>query len=133
MAAAFFRQLADPSRATASSAGTTPAERVHPEVVAVMHEVGLDLSGIQPRRLSTELGAGTRLLVTMGCGEACPFIPGAEVQDWALPDPAGQPIARVREIRDEIQRRVASLVEARGWARESGLRRNATALSRRKV
>ncbi len=115
MAAAFFRQLADPARATAVSAGTTPAERVHPEVAEVMQEAGIDLSAARPQRLTAELGSGARLLVTMGCGEECPYIPGIEVQDWALEDPKGQPIARVREIRDEIRRRVAALVETRGW------------------
>ena len=116
MAAAFFNQLADPLRAAAISAGTTPAERVHREVAEVMRELGVDISGARPQRLTADLGSGARLLVTMGCGEACPYIPGAEVQDWALEDPKGQPIARVREIRDEIRRRVAALVEARGWA-----------------
>ncbi len=117
MAAAFFRELADPAQATAISAGTTPADRVHPEVAQVMREVGLDLGGVKPQRLTAELGSGARLLVTMGCGEACPYLPGTEVQDWALEDPKGQPIGRVREIRDEIRRRVAKLVTARGWAR----------------
>ena len=115
MAGAFFNQLADPARATALSAGTTPAQSVHPEVAAVMHEVGIDLTAVEPKLLTSELGAGTRLLVTMGCGEECPYIPGAEIQDWALEDPKGKPVERVREIRDEIRRRVAALVESRSW------------------
>ncbi len=116
MAAAFFSKLADPAHATAVSAGTTPASQVHPEVVAVMREVGIDLSGMQPKRLTATLAAGARLLVTMGCGEECPYLPGVEVQDWALADPKGQPQDRVREIREEIRRRVEALVNARGWA-----------------
>jgi arsenate reductase len=119
MAAAFFGQLADPARAAALSAGTTPAQSVHPEVAEVMREVGIDLSAAKPKLLTKELGAGTRLLVTMGCGEECPYIPGAEIQDWGLEDPKGKPVERVREIRDEIRRRVASLVESRGWAAEA--------------
>ncbi len=115
MAAAFFTELADPDRASAVSAGTTPGAGAHPEVLAAMREVGIDLSGAQPKLLTPELAAGARLLVTMGCGEACPYIPGAEIQDWALEDPKGKPIEKVREIRDEIHRRVVALVEARGW------------------
>lgn len=116
MAAAFFKQLADPSRARAISAGTEPGPRVHPEVLETMREIGIDLSAAQPQRLTAELAAGSSHLVTMGCGEACPYVPGTEVLDWPLPDPKGQPAARVREIRDEIRRRVADLVEAQGWA-----------------
>jgi arsenate reductase len=94
MAAAFFNQLADPARAAAVFAGTTPGERVHPEVAAVMEEAGIDIAGVTPRLLTADLGRGRRLLVTMGCGEQCPFIPGAEVLDWPLEDPKGKPIAR---------------------------------------
>jgi arsenate reductase len=117
MAAAFFNQLADPSRAVAHSAGTTPGERVHPEVAEVMREVGLDLSAVKPQLLTPELAAGGCLLVTMGCGEECPYIPGMEVQDWPLEDPKGRPLERVREIRDDVRRRVNTLLQARGWAR----------------
>jgi arsenate reductase len=117
MAAAFFNRMADPARAKALSAGTTPAQRVHPEVADVMRELGIDLTGARPQLLTTEIAAGSRVLVTMGCGEDCPYVPGVEVQDWPLEDPKGQPIARVREIRDEIQRRVAALVQDRGWTR----------------
>jgi len=117
MAAAFFNQMAEPARANALSAGTTPAERVHPEVAAVMGEVGIDIAAAKPQLLTTEVAAGARLLVTMGCGEECPYVPGVEVQDWPLEDPKGQPVERVRAIRDEVQRRVAVLVEDRGWAR----------------
>lgn len=115
MAAAFFGLLANPSRAQAVSAGTTPGDRVHPEVATVMGEVGVDLSSARPQRLTAELAAGAKLLITMGCGEECPYIPGVEILDWPLQDPKGQPLERVREIRDEVRRRVAELVETRGW------------------
>jgi arsenate reductase len=99
------------------SAGTTPGERVHTEVAAAMQEAGIDVAGAKPQLLTRDLAAGARLLVTMGCGEECPFIPGAEVLDWPLADPKGQPIERVREIRDEVKRRVEELIAARGWGR----------------
>ncbi len=114
MAAAFFNQIA--KRARAISAGTTPGERVHAEVVAVMREVGIDLGDVRPRLLTAELGAGVALLVTMGCGEECPYLPGARVVDWPLDDPKRLPIERVRAIRDEIRSLVATLVEENRWA-----------------
>ena len=117
MAAAFFNQLADPNQAKAISAGTRPADRVHPEVLQTMLEVGVDLSKARPQRLTTELAAGARHLVTMGCGEECPFLPGVKIQDWPLPDPKGQPLDRVREIRDEIRGRVQKFVDSQGWTR----------------
>ena len=117
MAAAFFDAAADPARARSVSAGTTPGERVHPEVAVVMGEAGFDLSAARPQLLTAELAAGARLLVTMGCGEDCPYVPGLEVEDWPLPDPQGQPLERVREIRDEVRRRVEELVARRGWSR----------------
>lgn len=116
MAAALFNREADRARASAVSAGTTPAARVHPEVLAVMVEIGIDLAGVGPRLLTPDLAAGASLLVTMGCGEECPYLPGVDVEDWPLDDPKGQPIERVRAIRDEIQRRVSSLLRVRGWA-----------------
>jgi arsenate reductase len=116
MATAFFNQRADPARAQAVAAGTTPAARVHPEVVEIMREVGLDLSQARPQLLTTDLAAGARHLVTMGCAEECPYLPGLEVQDWALDDPKGQPIERVREIRDEVRRRVDAFVNDHGWS-----------------
>ena len=115
MAAAWFNELAAPEKARAISAGTEPGARVHPEVVAVMSEAGLDVSGETPRFLSDELARTAALLVTMGCGEACPFVPGLAKLDWALDDPKGQPLPRVRQIRDEIHARVAALVKERGW------------------
>lgn len=115
MSAAFFNALADPARALAVSAGTNPGERVHPEVVAAMREVGIDLAGNQPQRLTRELAEGASWLVTMGCGDECPVVPGLRRDDWPLPDPKGQPVERVREIRDEIRDRVAAFVDAQGW------------------
>ena len=117
MAAAFFNQLADPGHARARSAGTQPAQHVHPEVVAVMQEAGIDLSTAQPTRLTDELAAGTQLLITMGCGETCPVIPGLRRLDWDLPDPKGKPIEHVRVIRDEIRAQVKHLIAAEGWQR----------------
>jgi arsenate reductase len=115
MAAAWLDRLADPAKARAISAGTEPGARVHPEVVAAMREVGIDLAAETPKRLTEELARTAALLVTMGCGEACPVVPGLRRDDWPLDDPKGQPVARVREIRDEIRRRVSALVDAEGW------------------
>jgi arsenate reductase len=120
MAAAFFNQLADPSRARAISAGTSPGDRIHPEVLQVMREAGIDLSKAKPQKLTTEVAAGARHLVTMGCGEECPYFPGMKVQDWPLEDPKGKPVERVREIRDEIRRRVKEFVDAQGWGATEG-------------
>ena len=117
MAAAFFNGLADPGRARAVSAGTDPARAVHPEVVDVMREEGLELSAARPQRLTHELAADADLLVTMGCGEACPVVPGLETVDWPLRDPRGEGLETVRAIRDEIRARAEALVAARGWGR----------------
>ena len=117
MAAAFFSAIADPNLADVVSAGTQPGERVHPEVVDVMREVGIDLSANTPQRLTDELARGATLLVTMGCGDACPYVPGLERDDWPLHDPKGLPSDQVREIRDQIRDRVAALVDARRWRR----------------
>jgi len=122
MAAAFFNALADPARARADSAGTEPGERIHPEVVAAMRELGIDLSYARPARLTRELAAGGRLLVTMGCGEACPVVPGLARDDWPIEDPKGKPPDRVRRIRDEIRGRVARLVASEGWGMAIGTR-----------
>jgi arsenate reductase len=114
MAAAFFNALADAALGHAWSAGTQPEEHVHPEVVAVMREAGIDLSTVQPQRLTEELARRAQLLVTMGCGDDCPVVPGLRRDDWALPDPKGQPLERVRAIRDEIRRRVERLIGEEG-------------------
>lgn len=110
MAAAFFNQLADPRLARAVSAGTAPGARVHPEVLAVMQEIGIDLSAAQPRKLTQDLACDAQLLITMGCGDQCPFVPGLQVEDWPLRDPKGQPMEEVRIIRDDIRRRVETLL-----------------------
>ena len=117
MAAAWFNALADPAKARAVSAGTQPGERVHPVVVEVMREAGLDLSGNRPQRLTTDLAREATLLVTMGCGDECPFVPGLATDDWPLPDPKGQPIDAVRKTRNDLEQRVLQLLRARGWTR----------------
>lgn len=120
MAAALFNALADPAKAVARSAGTAPGERVHPEVVDAMREIGIELAAVRPQRLTDALAAEASLLVTMGCGEACPVLPGQERLDWPLPDPKGRPLPEVRAIREEVRRHVAALIAARGWGREGG-------------
>lgn len=95
----------------ARSAGTTPAERVHPEVVEAMRELGVDLSGRVPRKLSTDDSLWADVVVTMGCGDECPFVPGVRYLDWELDDPKGRPFDEVRATRDEIERRVGELVD----------------------
>lgn len=120
MAAAWFNQLADPAKVRGVSAGTQPGPHVHPEVALAMKEVGIDLSNQQPRLLSDELARSTFLLITMGCGEACPHVPGVERDDWPLEDPKGKSIADVRKIRDAIRDRVRDLLDARGWRRPPG-------------
>lgn len=110
MAAAFFNQLANREQAEAISAGTEPGLRVHPEVLAAMQEVGIDLSNAKPRKLTEELAKQAQLLITMGCGDNCPHVPGLQRDDWPLRDPKGRPIDEVRAIRDEICERVRSLL-----------------------
>ena len=110
MAAALFNAAADPNRARAISAGTAPASRVHPLVVDAMRERGIDLTGERPKLLSPQLTTGAQWLVTMGCGEECPVVPGARREDWPIADPADQPIERVRAIRDEIAARVRQFI-----------------------
>jgi arsenate reductase len=119
MAAAFFNQMADPAKANAVSAGTDPAAHVHPEVLAVMREVGIDLAQAKPRNLTDALVQDASLLITMGCGEQCPYVPGLRREDWALPDPKGLPLPKVREIRDTIERQVADLIAQEGVANQA--------------
>jgi arsenate reductase len=114
MAAAFFNQLADPAKAHAVSAGTEPGPRVHPEVLQVMREVGIDLSNAQPQKLTTDLAQQANLLITMGCGEGCPYVPGLRRDDWPLPDPKGLPLDEVRTVRDDIQSRISKLLRVEG-------------------
>jgi arsenate reductase len=111
MAAAFFNSLADPQKARAISAGTQPAERVHPEVLEAMREVGIDLSAARPQKLTDQMAQPAQWLITMGCGDQCPFVPGLQRADWDLEDPKGKAIERVREIRDDIRRRVSELLQ----------------------
>jgi arsenate reductase len=117
MAAALFNALSDPRRARAESAGTRPGAAVNPVVVEVLREIGLDLGGAQPRLLTPEIASRADLLITMGCGEECPLVPGLLRRDWPLADPTGQPIERVRAIRDEIRGRLQALVSENGWER----------------
>ncbi len=116
MAAAFFNLLADQQKAQAISAGTEPGERVHPEVKAVMQEVRIDLSEAKPQKLTEELAREAQLLITMGCGDKCPYVPGLRRDDWPLRDPKGLPIEEVRTIRDDVKRRVQDLLSREGIA-----------------
>jgi arsenate reductase len=109
MSEALFTRVAE-GRHEARSAGTAPGERVHPEVVEVMRELGFDLSGRVPRRLERTDAEWADVVVTMGCGDECPFLPGKRYLDWELEDPSGQPVDAVRRTRDGIERRVAELV-----------------------
>jgi arsenate reductase len=113
MAAAFFN-AARPRDAQAISAGTDPGVQVHPQVVAVMREVGIDLAHAVPQKLTPELAAGASWLITMGCGDACPFVPGARTEDWPLADPQGQSLEAVRAIRDEVRTRVQAFGDREG-------------------
>lgn len=116
MAAAFFNALVDRTKAQAVSAGTNPGLHVHPEVLEAMREVGIDLSSAKPQLLTQQLAEGADTLVTMGCGDKCPVVPGLKRDDWPLEDPKGKPVERVREIRDEVRGRVQALLGERGWA-----------------
>jgi arsenate reductase (thioredoxin) len=109
MSAALFERAAG-GRHRALSAGTTPAERVHPEVVEVMGELGIDLADRVPQLLTRELAEQADVVVTMGCGDECPYIPGKRYIDWDLPDPKGRPLDEVRATRDDIAARVDGLV-----------------------
>ena len=119
MAAAFFNQLAERTRAEAVSAGTEPGLRVHPEVLAAMQEIGIDLSAAKPQKLTQELANDAALIITMGCGDKCPYVPGLRRDDWPLPDPKGRPMDEVRAVRDDIKVRVAELIQAEGLEKEA--------------
>jgi arsenate reductase len=112
MAAGFFNQLADHSKAEAISAGTEPGLRVHPEVLSAMLEVGIDLSDAKPQKLTQELAEGASILITMGCGDKCPYVPGLRRDGWPLRDPKGLPAEDVRSIRDEVEALVMTLIKA---------------------
>ena len=115
MAAAFFNRLANPAKATAVSAGTQPADRVHPIVVEAMKEEGLDVAGNRPQRLTDDLARRASLLITMGCGDECPIVPGLMRDDWLLDDPKDRSLADVRLIRNAIRERVSALISKRHW------------------
>lgn len=119
MSAAFFNQLADPQQARAISAGTHPAEHVHPVVVEAMLEEGIDLSNAKPQKLTVELAQGADMLITMGCGDECPYVPGLRRDDWPLPDPEGQGIESVRRTRDEIRERILHLLAQEHLSRDA--------------
>ena len=116
MAAALFNAHADATKARAVSAGTSPGKRVHPEVVTVMRELGIDLANAKPQKLTQDLARGADLLITMGCGDECPVVPGLKRGDWPLEDPKGKALERVREIRDDIAARVDALIHHNAWS-----------------
>lgn len=116
MAAAWFNKLADSTKARAISAGTNPGPHVHPEVIAAMREAGVDLANACTTKLTPDLAQQAQVLVTMGCGDECPYVPGAKREDWPLEDPKGKPIENVRATRDEIRDRVTALIAAEGWS-----------------
>ena len=118
ISAAFFNQLADSELAHAISAGTQPIDQVHPVVVDAMREVGIDLSNAKPQKLTAELAQNAEMLITMGCGDECPYVPGLSRDDWPLPDPKGQDIESVRQTREEIRRRVLQLIAQERLSRE---------------
>jgi arsenate reductase (thioredoxin) len=117
MAAAFFNKLADSAKATGISAGTNPGAHVHPGVVEVMREIGIDLSQAKPQKLTPALAERADLLVTMGCGDECPYVPGLRRADWPLADPKGLPLEKVRAIRDTVRSHVERLVSEEGVGR----------------
>jgi arsenate reductase len=119
MAAAWFNLLADPACARGMSAGTQPGAHVHPEVVEVMREVGVDLAAAPTTKLTEEIAGAAGLLITMGCGDECPVVPGVVRDDWPLDDPKGKPVDQVRLIRDQIRDRVRELVARERWDRPS--------------
>jgi arsenate reductase len=119
MSAALFNKYVDPTKARAISAGTQPAERVHPVVLDAMREVGIDLSSAKPQKLTAELAQGADMLITMGCGDECPYVQGLQRDDWPLPDPKGQGIETVRQTREEIRERVLALLETENMLLEA--------------
>ena len=116
MAAALFNAQVDPSKARALSAGTNPGPRVHPEVVMVMRDSGIDLTSQVPQLLTEALARQAQWLITMGCGDECPVVPGAKRDDWPIPDPKGQPTATVMAIKADIEARVRAFIDEQGWA-----------------
>jgi arsenate reductase (thioredoxin) len=119
MAAAFFNHLADPGLARALSAITQPGGPIHPALLEAMLEVGVDLPQAPPRRLTSPLATTADYLVTMGCGDDCPLFPGVKVHDWPVADPNELPCTRVREIRDDVRRRVEAMLASHCWMRSA--------------
>ena len=117
MAASLFNQFADPAKARAISAGTNPGPAVHPEVIEAMREVGVDLSQESTTKLTPDVAQRAQVLVTMGCGDDCPYVPGVRRDDWPLEDPKGKPVTKVRAIRDDIAHRVKALIQTESWGR----------------
>ena len=115
IAAAFFNSIASKDKAVAISAGTEPGVSIHPEVLSVMKEVEIDLQNIKPQFLSNEIASTAHFLITMGCGESCPFVPGTIRYDWKLEDPKGKSIEEVRKIRDQIKMLVQTLIKDNNW------------------
>ncbi len=115
IAEALFNRHADPAKARAISAGTHPAAHVHPEVVALMREMNIDLSGHRPQQLTAALAAQAQWLITMGCGDECPVVPGIQRDDWPLADPKGQSLDAVRAIAGDVERRVHALIAKHDW------------------
>ena len=114
MSAALFNALANPKKARGIAAGTEPASHVHPVVVDVMREIGIDVSAAKPQLLSDGLARSAYMLVTMGCGEQCPTVPGLRRDDWQIKDPKGLSVEQAREVREEIRQRVAKLIAEEG-------------------
>lgn len=119
MAMGFFKHLAG-DQATVYSGGSEPAKDVNPAAIAAMAEKGINIAGEQPKRWTMDMLEAVDVVVTMGCGDTCPILPGRRYEDWVLPDPAGQSLESVRPIRDEIERRVASLLDQLAVSREGG-------------
>lgn len=117
MSAALFNAYADPAKARGISAGTQPGSTVHPVCVTVMNELDIDISNNTPQRLTSELAQQAALLVTMGCGETCPYVPGLEKLDWPLSDPKHMPVEGARQVRDDAAARVRQLIQERGWGK----------------
>jgi len=115
IAAALFNRHANPAKARAISAGTRPADRVHTEVVTLMREMGIDLSNQQPQKLTEALAAQAQWLITTGCGDECPVVPGAQRDDWPIADPKGQPPEAVRNIAGDLEERVRALIASHNW------------------
>jgi arsenate reductase len=115
IAAALFNQLADPRKARAISAGTTPGSRVHPEVVDAMRDRGVDLSSRTPQKLTPDLAATADWLITMGCGDECPVVPGTRRDDWPIADPKGQPRSTVDGVIHDVESRVTALIAKEHW------------------